>query len=73
MKTIKLTSYSPSVFDDPEYCEKNGEWCNFIYGARTCTLFNEVLYRENDKDLLKCQECKNHYQLSKQVDKTTNN
>ena len=49
------------LFADPKFCEDMDDMCQFVdcdeWGYSRCELFNEDLYREDDRFLLKHNCC----------------
>lgn len=68
---ISLKTINPVVFDDNYFCEVNNKRCNFLSDFE-CHLFTdqndllEDLEQSENGYFLKCQQCKDHYQMNKQ-------
>lgn len=64
MPTIKLKTYDPEIWDDPELCGDGKEKCDFSHLLiETCPLFKAKLHF-NGRVYEKCDECKKHWQLN---------
>ena len=46
------------IFDDPEYCEKDGDGCYFLNTDDAwCILFKDDAYNPNECLFVKCDQC----------------